>query len=66
MPQWIKCSEQIPEMTLLKDCMSEHVVVLCADGYPHIDFILNGKWFNTKKPSYWMSLPNNPEDCKRC
>jgi len=64
MYQWIKCSDHIPEMN--KYCMSEHVVVICADGYPRIDFILNGKWFNTKEPLYWMSLPENPEDCKRC
>lgn len=64
MSQWIKCSDHIPEMN--KYCMSEHVVVICADGYPRIDFILNGKWFNTKEPLYWMSLPENPEDCKRC
>ena len=64
MSQWIKCSDHIPEMN--KYCVSEHVVVICADGYPRIDFILNGKWFNTKEPLYWMSLPENPEDCKRC
>lgn len=64
MSQWIKCSDRIPEMN--KYCMSEHVVVMCVDGYPRIDFVLNGKWFNTKEPLYWMSLPENPEDCKRC
>ena len=64
MSQWIKCSDHIPEMN--KYCMSEHVVVMCVDGYPRIDFVLNGKWFNTKEPLYWMSLPENPEDCKRC
>lgn len=56
----------MPQMTLLKGCMSEHVVVICDDGYPRIDFVLNGKWFNTKEPLYWMPLPENPEDCKRC
>nr|DAT03560.1 MAG TPA: Protein of unknown function (DUF551) [Caudoviricetes sp.] len=64
MSQWIKCSDRIPEMN--KYCMSEYVVVMCADGYPRIDFVLNGKWFTTKKPFYWMPLPNNPENCKKC
>lgn len=42
--------------------MSEHVVVMCDDGYPRIDFVLNGKWFNTKNPIYWMTLPELPKE----
>lgn len=62
MSKWIKCSKHTPEMTLLKGCMSEHVVVMCDDGYPRIDFILNDKWFNTKNPIYWMPLPELPKE----